>query len=294
MKEEVALALGFFDGVHRGHGALLERVKAHSAQSAVFTFDCHPGTLLGTKSSSLLSSVEDRAWLIENNYGISKMVVAPFSAIQQMPWMTFVTEYLKEELCVTHVVAGHDFRFGRGGMGTAQRLQELCPQLGMTCDIVPPVKLDEVVISSTHIRALIQNGEMEKATSFLGHPHILSNEVEHGNQIGSQILGFPTVNLSIPEDVIVPFFGVYACRIWVGERVFHAVANVGIRPTVEEPEKKVRVEAFLLDFPEETLYGKTLRIEFHAHLRGEIAFENFMALSQQIGRDVQSTRDFFA
>lgn len=292
-KEKIALALGFFDGVHQGHGALLQKVAEHSATAAVLTFDRHPGTLLGTKTSELLSTVEDRCWLIEKIQHISQVIVADFAAIHQMDWKDFITEYLQKELHVTHVVAGHDFRFGKGGAGTAERLEEYCNKNGMTCEIIPAVTLEKILVSSTYIRQLIQTGEMERATQFLGHPHILSNRVEHGNKIGSMVLGFPTVNLSIPDGVIIPFFGVYACRIWIGDLVFNGVANVGIRPTVEEQDKKVTVEGFILDYPGEELYGQNLRIGFYHHIRGERKFDDFSALTAQIAKDVEATRLFF-
>lgn len=292
-QEHLAIALGFFDGVHQGHGALLEQVAQYAEHSAVLTFDGHPATLLQKTSTPLLSSIEDRTWLITTKYKISQVIVAEFLAIHNMDWKDFVTDYLKEQLHVTHIVAGHDFRFGKDGLGTPEKLQEICQSSGMTCHIVPPVTVDNVLVSSTHIRTLLQQGELELANKFLGHPHVLSNTVEHGNKIGSMVLGFPTVNLSIPESVIVPAFGVYACRILIENQGFYAVANVGIRPTVEETDKKVTVEGFLLDFPEEELYGRNLRVEFYHYLRPERKFDNFAMLSAQIQKDVQSTRDYF-
>lgn len=292
-QEQFAIALGFFDGVHMGHAALLEQVLQHSASPAVLTFDGHPGTLLQKDPVPLLSTAEDRRWLIQNKFHIPTVIVAEFMKIQHMDWKEFVLDYLKETLQVTHVVAGHDFRFGKGGVGTAEKLQEICKTSGMTCHIVPPVSLEDVLVSSTHIRKLLLSGEMNKANEFLGHPHTIGGTVQHGNKIGGTVLGFPTVNLSIPNGVIVPCFGVYACRVWVDEQSFYAVANVGIRPTVEETDKVVTVEGFLLDFPHQELYGQGIRVEFFHHLRNEIKFENFTALSAQIERDVQSTRDFF-
>ncbi len=291
--EHLAIALGFFDGVHQGHGALLQQVAQYGKHSAVLTFDGHPGTLLQKSPAPLLSSVEDRTWLITTKYQIPQVIVADFLSIHNMDWKDFVTDYLQKQLQVTHIVAGHDFHFGKGGAGTPEKLQEICNSSGMTCHIVPPVKVDDILVSSTHIRTLLQQGELSLANKFLGHPHVLSNTVEHGNKIGAMVLGFPTVNLSIPESVIVPAFGVYACRIHVGEQVFYAVTNVGIRPTVEETEKRPTVEGFLLDFPEQELYGKSLRVEFYHYLRPEKKFDNFSMLSAQIQKDVQSTRDFF-
>lgn len=293
--ESRTIALGFFDGVHQGHGALFETVTSHVGKSSVLTFDCHPESQISSQKTPLITTLEDRKWLISTQYHIHDIIVLDFNEVHNMDWYDFIADYLKNQLSVTHVVAGHDFRFGHNGEGDAQKLQQTCTKLQMTCDIIPAVTLDNVVISSTHIRSLIMNGNMAEAVKFLGHPFILSNTVQHGNKIGSTVLGFPTVNLSIPEDVITPAFGVYACRIWVGERVFHAVTNVGIRPTVtDEIDKSVTVEGFLLDFPDEELYGRTLRVEFYHFLRPEKKFDDFSALTKQISQDVENTKAFFA
>lgn len=290
--QPIALALGFFDGVHQGHAALLHAVSAFPNPAAL-TFDCHPSSALSEEKIPLLSNIEDRCWIFNTYYQIPKVIVTPFSQVQHMPWEDFLEEYLVKSLHVSHIVAGHDFRFGRNGEGTTDKLKNKCDTLGITCEIIPAVSYKNVLVSSTHIRHLIETGEMALANEFLGHPHILSNEVEHGNKIGNKILGFPTVNLSVPDSVLIPAFGVYACRIWVENRVFNAVTNVGIRPTIEEEHKAVSVEGFLLDFAEEELYGKVLRVEFHHLLRNEQKFENLEALSQQIAKDVSATTSFF-
>ncbi len=292
--DSLALALGFFDGVHLGHGKLFQETKKYHGKSAVLTFDCHPGNHLGRNQVPLLSSIQDRKWLIATKYHIDHVIVSDFSTLCNMNWEDFVSEFLQKELSVQHVVAGHDFRFGQDGLGDTKKLAQKCEDLGITCQIIPAITMDDKIISSTQVRNLIQKGHMKEATTFLGHPHILSNTVQHGNKIGSKVLGFPTVNLSIPQDVIIPKFGVYACRIWIGKKVYLAVTNVGVRPTVtDELDKSVTVEGFLLDFPDTELYGQTLRVEFYHHLRPEMKFENFPALSAQISRDVEETRQFF-
>lgn len=289
-----AMALGFFDGVHRGHGALLEKVRNMTEDCAVLTFNQHPGAVLGREIVPLLTSVEDRRWLFKHIYGISQVIVADFQEICAMDWEAFIEEFLLKKYKVTHVVAGHDFHFGQGGKGNPEKLKEKCQQLGVNCTIIPAVVENNVIISSTVIRKSLESGEMEKALSFLGHPHILSNKVQHGNKIGKNTLGFPTVNLAVPSQVLVPKFGVYACKVWVDDEIFTAVTNVGIRPTVtDEKDKSVSVEGFLLDFPDRDLYGKELRMEFHGYLRGEKKFDDFRQLSSQISKDVENTRSFF-
>ena len=290
------IALGFFDGVHKGHGALLRTVAQVAdrlgAKPCAFTFDRSPTAAITGQAVPLLSSVEDRVWLMRRYYGIEEVIVAPFDGMQKMDWQDFVSEYLQKELGAVHVVAGHDFHFGYMGKGNPQRLQEKCRELGMGCDIIQKVEQDGITISSTYIRTLIAQGEVERADQFLGHPHTLTNRVAHGKKIGTTTLGFPTVNLLIPQGVIVPAFGVYATRVWFDGQCRCAVTNVGVRPTVEDNDGHVTVEGFILDFDGD-LYGHEIRMEFYKYLRPEQCFPSMDALTAEIRRNAQQTRDYF-
>lgn len=290
------IALGFFDGVHKGHGALLRTVAQVAdrlgAKPCAFTFDRSPTAAITGQAVPLLSSVEDRVWLMRRYYGIEEVIVAPFDGMQKMDWQDFVSEYLQKELGAVHVVAGHDFHFGYMGKGNPQRLQEKCRELGMGCDIIQKVEQDGITISSTYIRTLIAQGEVERADQFLGHPHTLTNRVAHGKKIGTTTLGFPTVNLLIPQGVIVPAFGVYATRVWFDGQCRCAVTNVGVRPTVEDNDGHVTVEGFILDFDGD-LYGHEIRMEFYKYLRPEQCFHSMDALAAEIRRNAQQTRDYF-
>lgn len=290
------IALGFFDGVHNGHGQLMKAVTAAAnrtgAVASAFTFDRSPTAVITGQPVPLISSVEDRIWLMRHYYGIQEVVVASFDAMQRMDWEDFITQYLICDLGVVHVVAGHDFHFGYMGKGNPQRLKEKCAQLGIGCDIIGTVTQDGITISSTYIRTLIAQGEMERANQFLGHPHTLTNRVAHGKHIGSSALGFPTVNLSIPDQVIVPAFGVYATKVHFNGHSFMAVTNVGVRPTIQDNDGRVTVEGFILDFSGD-LYGQEVRMEFYKRLRGEQKFPSLQALAQEIGRNAQQTQEYF-
>ena len=290
------IALGFFDGVHKGHGALLRTVAQAAdrlgAMPCAFTFDRSPTAAITGQTIPLLSSVEDRVWLMRRYYGIEEVIVAPFDGMQKMDWQDFVSEYLQKELGCVHVVAGHDFHFGYMGKGNPQRLQEKCRELGMGCDIIQKVEQDGITISSTYIRTLIAQGEMERANQFLGHPHTLTNRVAHGKKIGTTTLGFPTVNLLIPQGVIVPAYGVYATRVWFDGQCRCAVTNVGVRPTVEDNDGHVTVEGVILDFDGD-LYGHEIRMEFYKYLRPEQKFASMQALADEIRHNAQQTRDYF-
>lgn len=289
------IALGFFDGVHKGHGALLRRTRELAegigATPAAVTFDAFPAQVILGQSSPLLTSPAERADFMQRLYGIQDVIIAHFDrTLMHMPWQNFVSEFLVSRHGGVHLVAGHDFRFGYRGEGTPEKLKSLCAELGVGCDIIPPMEVDGIRISSSYIRTLVAQGEMERAMDFLGHPHTLTDQVRHGKKIGTR-LGFPTMNLQIPSGSVVPAFGVYATRVWVEGRSFAAATNVGVRPTVGD-NRPVSVEGTLLDFSGD-LYGKTVRMEFYRRIRPEQKFDSLDALRTQIARDAQSVRTYF-
>lgn len=293
--ENRVIALGFFDGVHLGHGALLRRVaetaaRLHAIPTAL-TFDRHPRSFAGGKPVPLINTPQDRTDLMRTQYGIEEVAVLPFDRVMmEMPWDRFVSEVLVGRFRAIHVVAGHDYRFGYRGMGDPARLKVLCAELGIGCDIIQRVELDGVTISSTHIRGLIEAGNMEEANRFLGHPHVLSGEVLHGRQLGRTI-GIPTANLVIPRHIIVPAHGVYATRVVTSDGTYPAVTNVGVRPTLEDG-RGVTVEPWILDFDGD-LYGKRIGIWFYQQLRGERKFASLEELKREILRNAEQTRRYF-
>ena len=295
-KENRVIALGFFDGVHLGHGALLSTVKARAnelnAMAAAVTFDRSPKAMVGSAAISLINTPEDRARLMKTEYGIEEVEVLPFDrAMMEMPWDVFVKDVLVGEFSAVHLVAGHDYRFGHKGQGTPEKLKQICRELGMGCDIIEKVELDGITISSTHIRGLIENGGMEEATRFLGHAHVLTGTVVKGQQVGRTI-GIPTANLVIPAGVIIPAYGVYATRVVTKDGSYPAVTNVGVRPTVDDG-RGVTVEPWILDFDGD-LYGQSIRVEFHKKLRGEKKFASLEELRREILRNAEQTRAFFS
>ena len=295
IKEKV-IALGFFDGVHLGHGALLRRTAQEAAARgvtpAVFTFDRPPKEVITGQPCPLINSPEDRRDLVRRLYGIKEVIMAPFDQeMMTTPWDEFVTRILIGRYHAVHLVAGHDHHFGHKNQGTPELLEEKCRQLGLGCDIIPKVEIGGIVVSSTYIRRLVELGQMERANAFLGHPHQLTGTVGHGRGLGSSRL-FPTANLRIPPHVLVPAHGVYIARAALPDgSCYPAVTNVGTRPTVNNGTD-VTVEASLLDFSGD-LYGQTIRLEFFRHLRQEIRFDSLDALRVQITADAAATRAFF-
>jgi len=301
------IALGFFDGVHTGHGALLSLCARRAAElgavPTAFTFDVHPSALILHTPVPLLSTPAERAGLMHRYYGIRDVIVAHYDErMMKTPWREFITDYLVRDHGAVHLVVGHDFHFGYKGEGNPQRLQELCAEIGIGCDVVSKVELEGITVSSTYIRSLVAQGEMDQAVRYLGHPYTLTDTVRHGKKLGSA-LGFPTVNLRFPAGVLVPAHGVYATQVWVlpeypdhapflpGEGPYPAVTNVGVRPSVDDGDA-VNVEGFLLDFSGD-LYGRTVRVEFCHFLRPERRFDDLDALRIQVQRDAQETLTWF-
>ena len=288
---ECVLALGFFDGVHRGHAALLERTaqraREKGLQSAVMTFDTHPDTLVRGEPVELINSAPDRAWLIRHYFDIDRVEFFRFTEeTMRMPWRDFL-DTVRADLGAVHFVIGYDFRFGHRGEGCADSLRAYCAENGLDCDVIDPVQVDGVTVSSTHIRELLKAGDMAAAERFMGHPHILSDVVRHGQRLGRR-LGAPTVNMQFAQGVLVPRHGVYAARAHLRDGVYTAVTNIGVRPTVSS-DPAVTVESHLLDF-EGNLYGRRVLLEFIEHLRDEIRFPSVEALAAQIAADGEQAR----
>ena len=295
--KEKVIALGFFDGVHLGHAALLRRTVEAAAQRgvtpAVFTFDRPPKEVVTGVPCPLINSAEDRRELVRRLYGIQEVIMVPFDReMMTTPWDKFVTDILVGRYHAVHLVAGHDHHFGHKNQGSPELLLEKCAELGLGCDIIPKVEVGGITVSSTYIRRLVELGQISRANRFLGHPHTLTGSVRHGRGIGSSRL-YPTANLIIPPHVLVPSHGVYVTRATLPEGAsYAAVTNVGTRPTVNNGTD-ITVEACLLDF-EGDLYGKTLRLEFFEHLRDEVRFDSLDALKAQIAADAEATRRYFA
>lgn len=290
MKTKYIFALGFFDGVHLGHQALLKEccrlAQQEEAVPAAITFDKHPQSLFLPNPPVLLSTEADRRRLL-HRYGIRVVHTLPVTReTMSIPWETFLERLL--ELGAAGFVCGDDFRFGHRGEGDVSKLQKYCAERGLLCVAVSEQTLNGRRISSTLIRSRIDSGDMESATKYLGHPHVLTGTVVHGQKIGRK-LGFPTANLLIPPAVAVPKFGVYACRAVIDGKSYPAVTNVGTRPTVAGTG--VTVEPWILDF-EGDLYDRQIRVEFYRFLRPEMKFPDLQALQQEILRNAEQTRAY--
>ncbi len=268
-----AVAIGTFDGVHLGHRRILEAALADGLTPTVVTFDPHPRAVLTGNQIELVASVERRVELL-GELGIEDVFVLEFTReLAALEADDFAREYL-QAIGAESVVAGPSFRFGHRAGGDLA----LLARLGLDARAVPLVE----GISSTHIRQLLRAGEVGNAARLLGRPAEVEGIVVAGDARGGT-LGFPTANLAVPANLIVPKFGIYAGA--VGER--RAAISIGVNPHYGGRER--RVEAFLLDF-EGDLYGQRLLVELWRRLREERAFENEAELVAQIARDVDETR----
>ena len=297
IEKKRVIALGFFDGIHIGHSALMKRVRDIGNEKylvpSVITFDAHPLSLISGKKVPLIISPEDRAGLIHRIFGIDDIIFLHFDKVTaDIPWDAFI-DHLVNDFGARHLVAGRDFRFGRGGVGNSELLMRKCVVLGIGCDIIPDIKYGGILSSSTYIRELISNGDIGKANMFLGHPHVLTDIVRYGYRLG-RTLGTPNINMCFQDGVLIPAFGVYATKAYPDQgREYLGVTNIGVRPTVDNGTTQITAETHILDF-QGNLYGRQVRIEFFAHLRPEVKFDNIEDLKSQIINDCNSTRRYFA
>ena len=291
MSKKTIYALGFFDGVHLGHQALLAACRELAQEmemiSGVLTFSGHPDTLVHGKAPGLITTEEDRNRLLTQKYRMERVVSLTFDRkLMEMSWEDFFRMLMEDYDC-GGIVCGEDFRFGYRGEGNARKLLTACRREGIPCIVVNQMKLGGRVISSTHIRCLVEMGLMEHAIHFLGHPYMLTGTVVPGQQLGRR-LGVPTANLEFPAELAVPKFGVYACRCRVDDRWYPAVTNVGTRPTVAGVG--ITVEPWILDFTGD-LYGREITLTFHKFLRPEIKFDCLKDLQQAIRADAEKTKE---
>jgi len=292
LRRRVCLAMGVFDGVHLGHQAIISRAvemaSPHRGTPAVLTFDPHPDTIISPRGAPpLLTTTEEKLALIRS-LGARLVIVARFDRdLAETPAIDFARDILAERLRAGCLIVGEGWRFGARGDGTTDLLHQMARELDFHVSVVPPVAVNGEIVSSTRIRQLIANGHVDRARDYLGRWYELCGPVVTGRQLGRE-LGFPTANLDLPPDKLVPPDGIYAC--WAGVRTLRpSVASIGVRPTFESAGER-KVEVHLLERPSHDLLGRSLRVQFVKRLREERRFESREALVEQIGRDCAETR----
>jgi len=291
---EQVVALGGFDGVHRGHQVILKmavsRARAVELPSLAVSFDPLPIEVLRpAEAPPPITSIEERLGLIAP-LGVDATLVLAFTAeFSQIEPEVFVSDILKGRLHAREVVLGFNHTFGRRARGNAQFLERIGPEHGMAVHVIPPLTVDGIVVSSSAIRELLRAGDVRKARALLGHPYQIRGVVQRGAGRGAQ-LGFPTANLKPDRDLILAP-GVYAAWAHIDDTVVGAVVNVGVRPTFGESE--LWVEAYLLEWTGD-LYDRSLGLMFLERIRPEQKFSGVDALRAQIARDVSESRRILA
>jgi riboflavin kinase/FMN adenylyltransferase len=288
------LTIGNFDGVHKGHLALFDKVKerarAIGGQSVVMTFEPHPLKIMRPADGPrLITHTGQKLELIEKA-GIDIIVCVSFDRdFATIPARDFITEILVRKIGIKEIVVGYDYTFGHNRGGDINLLREMGKSLSFIVHIVGPIEIDHILVSSTSIRRMIQEGRLAEAKVLLGRDFEVQGTVVKGHDRGGRLLGFPTANLN-PHGELLPKRGVYAAKLLIDDVLYNGVTNVGYNPTFGDTG--LTVETHVLDYSGD-LVGKTIKVRFIQRLRDEKTFESLEELSGQIARDVAQAKEVF-
>ncbi len=290
----IVLALGNFDGLHLAHRDIIQRTRQEALRKAlksvVFLLDPHPVQVLYPgRKLQLLTTLEEKLEKIEA-LGVDVAIVEPFTAkISTLSPFCFVEKYFKNHLNVVKVIVGYDYTFGRKGKGTVNHLLRWGEQLGFEVEIVSPIMYENDVVSSSLVRELLLNGEAERAAKILGCFYQRKGRVVYGDGRGRQV-GFPTANLEIPADLLLPGRGVYLSLVLRGAERYFGLTNIGTKPTFCQ-DHQTTTEVYILDFTGD-LYHEELTLCFLHRIREERVFDSIDAFKHQVGQDVAAARKF--
>jgi len=292
--EPTIIALGNFDGVHKGHRELISRTvksaEAAKLKSAVFTFSNHPRNVMSTNGIKVKNILyaDEKAEIIES-LGVDYMFNIPFDCeIQHMSAIDFISNLLLAKLKMQEAYCGFNYKFGYKASGDIETLMKESIKKKFGIHVLDPIKIEGVVVSSTRIRELVEAGEVDECMKLMGRNYTVGGEVVVGNRLGHKI-GFPTSNLIVDETMVAPSNGVYITYCTYSGRSYPSVTNVGVKPTVGEFYKNMETHIFNFD---KELYGKTIRVEFIKKMRDEKKFESMEHLAKQITKDCIMAKDY--
>lgn len=290
--QDTAVAIGKFDGMHRGHRILFHKIleaKKRGLKAVIFTFDPPPEVLFGKREPKEITTKEEKRLLFEE-MGIDILIEYPLTkeTASVLPEF-FVKDILKEKMRLSYLVAGYDITFGHKGEGNADLLKELSPQLDFQLEIIDKVCDGGREISSTFVREEIEAGNMEHVNQLLGEPYQIVGEVIHGAKLGRRI-GMPTINLEPPKDKLLPPNGVYFSKTIIGKKEYRSITNIGKKPTVNEGEK-IGAETYIYEFDQE-IYGKCAIVKLLAFHRAEMKFDSVEKLKEQMIKDIEAGRSY--
>ena len=292
LDQPIAVALGYFDGLHLGHQAVIKEVvdyaKAHQMRSAVMTFSPSPNIFLKKLDSErLLTPYQEKVSRL-TELGVDELIILPFNeTLANMRAIDFVERYLIQ-YGVAHVSTGFDFRFGRMGEGEVELLRDYSDQFSL--NVIPKYELEQEKIGATEIKRYLADGNIKKVTQMLGRPYRMHGMVVSGQQRGRQI-GFPTANLQLSENYVIPKKGVYAVEVEIKGKRYAGMCNIGHNPTFNFNDQ-VSIETYILDFSED-IYGKEMTLDFYEYLREEKRFGSIGELMKQLEEDYQYVRSYF-
>ncbi len=298
-----AVAIGKFDGVHLGHQKLLKRMHDWQAQgylAVVFTFDRPPASVFSTeKNIRELTTLEEKRKLMEQ-MGADVLVEFPMTAeTAAMPPEAFVEKILVGQLNSKVILAGEDISFGHQGRGNRKLLEAMADRLGYRTEIVDKLSVrqlpfglnGDVPVSSTLVRRLLEEGQMEQVAMLCGRPYSVTGSIIHGRHLGGPVLQMPTINMEWPSEKLTPPFGVYYSRTFLEGKYYRSVTNVGCKPTVSK-ENRVLAETYIYDF-DGNVYGERAQVFLHGYKRPEQKFDGIDALREQMQRDIREGADYW-
>lgn len=280
LREKTAIALGFFDGLHMGHRAVINSILDEGYSPAVFTFESSNPLPKFQKRENILTQKVKETFLDE--MGVKYLYSAEFDEVKGMSGGEFVKEILIGKMNGAKISCGYDFHFGKGGKWDAKDLKAICNDLGVEAEIIPEQKIGEQRISSTIIRQMLKNGEITFANELLGQPLTYILEVVHGHKVGRE-LNFPTINQYIPCSCILPKQGVYSSATFLDGKKYLSISSIGNRPTFGGDDRAM-LETNILGFKGD-LYGQKIRVELRRFLREQIKFDNRKELIEQMELD---------
>ena len=285
--KQSVVTIGNFDGLHRGHQVLIKKAteyaKKKNVSSIVFTFKNHPVNYFKPNSVKNIITNSEKIEILKS-MNVDYVINIPFDEyMTKISGHDFVKEILLDTLGAKKVIVGHDFTFARNKEGNIRLLKDLSEKYGFELEVVNPIKIDDIRISSTHIRNLISSGDVESVYKYLGRNYTLSGEVVHARKIGRTI-GFPTANIRIDENMVIPKVGIYATKVYIDNKIYYGATNIGYNPTVNGTN--LSIETNILEFDDD-IYGKNITIEFLQRIRDEKKFNGIEELKNQLQKDTK-------
>ncbi len=283
---ETAVALGDFDAIHKGHKILINRIVEYAEKegilSLVYMFSSHP-----SKDFRRINTLQKRLEILES-MGVDCVVIEDFTdEYKNTSCEAFTEEYIKKRLKARAVFVGFNYRFGKGASGDTDKLKKLCGDTKVV--VIPCVKVDDVAVSSTAIKKMLEEGKVDIASTFMERCFSLSGKVVRGKQLGRTI-GFPTANIMYPDETVVPMKGVYITQTKIGNSKYYSITNVGEKPTVMD--KTCNIETAVGNFSGD-IYGEEIEIEFYKFLRDIKKFDSLDSLKEQLEEDMNKAKEFF-